>query len=111
MAIPVYEIDSGMTLEQWTFANKDIIHEAIYTNIFKFSKQKTARKVILRVKSKAKSKISRNLRNSFSAEITLVRTGLYDTVCKLLTHYTNTEQYEKCDSLLILKTQLENESK
>jgi hypothetical protein len=103
-------IDFGTPIEQWADANKGIIMDSIYSNVFDFIESEEDDRVILQVSPKISQKVKRpslSKEPPINVDFIISKDDIQLTLEKMLEYYIEVEEYEKCAEI----HKLQNEKK
>ena len=95
-------IDFGTPIEQWADANKGVIMDSIYSNVFDFIQSEEDDRVILQVSPKAsnKAKTSKLIEPPINVDFIISKDDIDLTLKKMMDYYIEVEEYEKCAEIL-----------
>ena len=98
-------IDFGTPIEQWADANKGVIMDSIYSNVFDFIQSEEDDRVILQVSPKAsnKTKTSKLIEPPINVDFIISKDDIDLTLKKMMDYYIEVEEYEKCAEILKLQ--------
>jgi hypothetical protein len=99
-------IDFGTPIEQWADANKGVIMDSIYSNVFDFMHSKEDDRVILQVSPKVanKQRISRSA-PPINVDFIISKDDIDLTLKKMMDYYIEVEEYEKCAEIVKLQNE------
>ncbi len=100
-------IDFGMPIEKWADANKGMIMDSIYSNVFEFIESEEDDRVVLQVSPKlnSKSRISRAMEPPVNVDFIISKDDIDLTLHKMMEYYIEVEEYEKCAEIHKLQNQ------
>ena len=100
-------IDFGTPIEQWADANKGVIMDSIYSNVFDFIQSEEDDRVILQVSPKAsnKAKTSKLIEPPINVDFIISKDDIDLTLKKMMDYYIEVEEYEKCAEILKLQNE------
>ena len=103
-------IDFGTPIEQWADANKGVIMDSIYSNVFDFIQSEEDDRVILQVSPKASNKprISKLIEPPINFDFIISKDDIDLTLKKMMDYYIEVEEYEKCAEILKLQSEKDN---
>jgi hypothetical protein len=103
-------IDFGTPIEQWADANKGVIMDSIYSNVFDFLQSDEDDRVILQVTPKLaqKPKAPRTFEPPINVDFIISKDDIDLTLKKMMDYYIEVEEYEKCAEILKLQTEKDN---
>jgi hypothetical protein len=102
----VIHIESNEPIQKWTSENHQMIMDVLYDFIFEFAKSGKKKVVVLKLifKPKYHSKITSY--EIINIDFTISEDEIVNTIDKLIFNFELTEEYEKCDKLLKLKSEI-----
>jgi hypothetical protein len=102
--------DFGTPIEQWADANKGVIMDSIYSNVFDFIQSEEDDRVILQVSPKASNKprISKLIEPPINVDFIISKDDIDLTLKKMMDYYIEVEEYEKCAEILKLQNEKDN---
>ena len=103
-------IDFGTPIEKWADANKGVIMDSIYSNVFDFLQSEEDDRVILQVSPKASNKprISKLIEPPINVDFIISKDDIDLTLKKMMDYYIEVEEYEKCAEILKLQNEKDN---
>ncbi len=103
-------IDFGTPIEKWADANKGVIMDSIYSNVFDFIQSEEDDRVILQVSPKASNKprISKLIEPPINVDFIISKDDIDLTLKKMMDYYIEVEEYEKCAEILKLQNEKDN---
>lgn len=96
-------IPSGTNLSDWVDENRDIVYNILYDNIFDFLDSDESRRIILEVVIKQKLEIDYKNFDGVSMDFVITKKDMDETIDRLLKHFEENEEYEKCAEVVKLK--------
>jgi hypothetical protein len=104
------KIDFNTPIEKWADDNKCVIMDSIYDNVFEFMDSEEDDRVVLQVqpvkqqekKIKGSIKIFK-LQSPLNVDFIISKDDIQLTLKKLLEHYIEVEEYEKCSKIVKLQ--------
>jgi len=101
------KIDFNTPIERWADANRGIIMNSIYENVFEFMYSDEEDRVILQVQPvlKQEKAMRRDLppQSPFNVDFIISKDDIDLTLTKLLEHMVEVEEYEKCAEIVKLQ--------
>ena len=99
------QIDLGTPIEQWADANRGVIMDSIYSNVFDFIDSKEDDRVILQITPKLpqRSRIQIPAEQLTNVDFIISKDDIDLTLHKMLEYYVEVEEYEKCAEILKLQ--------
>ena len=103
-------IDFGTPIEQWADANKGVIMDSIYSNVFDFIESEEDDRVVLQVSPKIgnRPRIPRQIEPPINVDFIISRDDIDLTLKKMMDYYIEVEEYEKCAEILKLQNEKDN---
>lgn len=103
-------IDFGTPIEQWADANKGVIMDSIYSNVFDFIESEEDDRVVLQVSPKIgnKPRIPRQIEPPINVDFIISKDDIDLTLKKMMDYYIEVEEYEKCAEILKLQNEKDN---
>jgi hypothetical protein len=100
------EIDFTIPLEKWADANRGIIMDSIYSNVFDFIQSKDDDRIVLQIipKSIRRSRLQNQENSPVKVDFIISKDDMDLTLEKLLEYYVDVEEYEKCAEIYKLQT-------
>ena len=100
------EIDFTIPLEKWADANRGIIMDSIYSNVFDFIQSKDDDRIVLQIipKSIRRSRLQNQENSPVKVDFIISKDDMDLTLEKLLEYYVGVEEYEKCAEIYKLQT-------
>jgi hypothetical protein len=100
------EIDFTIPLEKWADANRGIIMDSIYSNVFDFIQSKDNDRIVLQIipKSIRRSRLQNQENSPVKVDFIISKDDMDLTLEKLLEYYVGVEEYEKCAEIYKLQT-------
>jgi hypothetical protein len=101
------QIDLGTPIEQWADANRGLIMDSIYSNVFDFIDSKEEDRVVLQITPKIpqRTRIQIPAEQLTNVDFIISRDDIDLTLHKMLEYYVEVEEYEKCAEIHKLQTQ------
>lgn len=101
------QIDLGTPIEKWADANKGVIMDSIYSNVFDFIKSKEENRIILEITPKIsqRSRIQNYTEQLTNVHFIISRDDINLTLEKMLEYYVDVEEYEKCAEIVKLQNE------
>ena len=98
-------IDFGTPIEKWADANKGVIMDSIYSNVFDFLQSEEDDRVILQVSPKAsnRTKTPRSIEPPINVDFIISKDDIDLTLRKMMEYYIDVEEYERCAEILKLQ--------
>jgi len=99
------EIDFTIPLEKWADANRGIIMDSIYSNVFDFIQSKDDDRIVLQIipKSIRRSRLQNQENSPVKVDFIISKDDMDLTLEKLLEYYVGVEEYEKCAEIVKLQ--------
>jgi hypothetical protein len=104
------KIDFNTPIERWADENKGVIMDSIYENVFEFMESKEDDRIILQVQPvksqerKIKGSIKTfKLESPINVDFIISKDDIQLTLKKMLEHYIEVEEYEKCAEIVKLQ--------
>jgi hypothetical protein len=99
------QIDLGTPIEQWADANRGVIMDSIYSNVFDFIDSKEDDRVILQITPKLpqRSRIQIPAEQLTNVDFIISKDDIDLTLHKMLEYYVEVEEYEKCAEIVKLQ--------
>jgi hypothetical protein len=99
------QIDLGTPIEQWADANRGVIMDSIYSNVFDFINSKEEDRVVLQITPKIpqRSRIQIPAPQLTNVDFIISKDDIDLTLHKMLEYYVEVEEYEKCAEILKLQ--------
>lgn len=100
-------MEGRVPINEWANENKSTIMNAIYENVFDFLESKEEDRIVLRIISGPKVVRRPQSINDLPMNVDFVisREDINETLEKLLEHYIEVEEYEKCAEIHKLQNQ------
>lgn len=100
-------MEGRVPINEWANDNKSTIMNAIYENVFDFLESKEEDRIVLRIISGPKVVRRPQSINDLPMNVDFVisREDINETLEKLLEHYIEVEEYEKCAEIHKLQNQ------
>ena len=102
--------DFNTPIERWADENKGVIMDSIYENVFEFMESKEDDRIILQVQPvksqerKIKGSIKTfKLESPINVDFIISKDDIQLTLKKMLEHYIEVEEYEKCAEIVKLQ--------
>ena len=91
-------IDFGTPIEEWADANKGVIMDSIYSNVFDFVESNEDDRVVLQVSPKmpTRRKPLALKEPPINVDFIISKDDIQITLQKMLEYYIEVEEYEKC---------------
>ena len=101
------QIDLGTPIEQWADANRGVIMDSIYSNVFDFIDSKEDDRVILQITPKLpqRSRIQIPAEQLTNVDFIISKDDIDLTLHKMLEYYVEVEEYEKCAEIVKLQNE------
>jgi hypothetical protein len=99
------QIDLGTPIEQWADANRGVIMDSIYSNVFDFVNSKEEDRVVLQITPKIpqRSRIQIPAPQLTNVDFIISKDDIDLTLHKMLEYYVEVEEYEKCAEIVKLQ--------
>jgi hypothetical protein len=99
------QIDLGTPIEQWADANRGVIMDSIYSNVFDFIDSKEDDRVVLQITPKIpqRTRIQIPAEQLTNVDFIISKDDIDLTLHKMLEYYVEVEEYEKCAEILKLQ--------
>jgi hypothetical protein len=99
------QIDLGTPIEQWADANRGVIMDSIYSNVFDFINSKEEDRVVLQITPKIpqRSRIQIPAPQLTNVDFIISKDDIDLTLHKMLEYYVEVEEYEKCAEIVKLQ--------
>jgi hypothetical protein len=99
------QIDLGTPIEQWADANRGVIMDSIYSNVFDFINSKEADRVVLQITPKIpqRSRVQIPAPQLTNVDFIISKDDIDLTLHKMLEYYVEVEEYEKCAEIVKLQ--------
>jgi hypothetical protein len=99
------QIDLGTPIEQWADANRGVIMDSIYSNVFDFIDSKEDDRVILQITPKIpqRTRIQIPAEQLTNVDFIISKDDIDLTLHKMLEYYVEVEEYEKCAEIVKLQ--------
>jgi hypothetical protein len=99
------QIDLGTPIEQWADANRGVIMDSIYSNVFDFINSKEEDRVVLQITPKIpqRSRIQIPADQITNVDFIISKDDIDLTLHKMLEYYVEVEEYEKCAEIVKLQ--------
>jgi hypothetical protein len=99
------QIDLGTPIEQWADANRGVIMDSIYSNVFDFIDSNEDDRVILQITPKIpqRTRIQIPAEQLTNVDFIISKDDIDLTLYKMLEYYVEVEEYEKCAEILKLQ--------
>lgn len=104
------KIDFNTPIERWADANKGVIMDSIYENVFEFMDSDEDDRIILQVQPvKEQERLIKgsvrklNIESPINVDFIISKDDIQLTLKKLLEHYVEIEEYEKCAEIVKLQ--------
>jgi hypothetical protein len=100
------QIDLGTPIEQWADANRGVIMDSIYSNVFDFIDSKEDDRVILQITPKIPQRTRMQIpaEQLTNVDFIISKDDIDLTLHKMLEYYVEVEEYEKCAEIHKLQT-------
>jgi hypothetical protein len=100
------QIDLGTPIEQWADANRGVIMDSIYSNVFDFIDSKEDDRVILQITPKLPQRTRMQIpaEQLTNVDFIISKEDIDLTLHKMLDYYIEVEEYEKCAEIHKLQT-------
>lgn len=103
MPIKKIYLDTSVSPMDWVDANRSIIVEALYENIFDFLESEDETRTVLKVENKPTFDLLNMESYSVIFDFMLIRSDIDITIGSMLEFYESIEEYEKCAKLIQAK--------
>jgi hypothetical protein len=99
------QIDLGTPIEKWADANRGVIMDSIYSNVFDFIDSKEDDRVILQITPKIpqRTRIQIPAEQLTNVDFIISKDDIDLTLHKMLEYYVEVEEYEKCAEIVKLQ--------
>jgi len=99
------QIDLGTPIEKWADANRGLIMDSIYSNVFDFVNSKEEDRVVLQITPKIpqRSRIQIPAPQLTNVDFIISKDDIDLTLHKMLEYYVEVEEYEKCAEIVKLQ--------
>ena len=99
------QIDLGTPIEKWADANRGVIMDSIYSNVFDFIDSKESDRVILQITPKLsqRTRIQIPPEQLTNVDFIISKDDIDLTLHKMLEYYVEVEEYEKCAEIVKLQ--------
>ena len=99
------QIDLGTPIEKWADANRGVIMDSIYSNVFDFIDSKESDRVILQITPKLsqRNRIQIPPEQLTNVDFIISKDDIDLTLHKMLEYYVEVEEYEKCAEIVKLQ--------
>jgi hypothetical protein len=99
------QIDLGTPIEQWADANRGVIMDSIYSNVFDFINSKEEDRVVLQITPKIpqRSRVQIPAPQLTNVDFIISKDDIDLTLHKMLEYYVEVEEYEKCAEIVKLQ--------
>ena len=99
------QIDLGTPIEKWADANRGVIMDSIYSNVFDFIDSKESDRVILQITPKIpqRTRIQIPPDQLTNVDFIISKDDIDLTLHKMLEYYVEVEEYEKCAEIVKLQ--------
>ena len=99
------QIDLGTPIEKWADANRGLIMDSIYSNVFDFVNSKEEDRVVLQITPKIpqRSRIQMPAPQLTNVDFIISKDDIDLTLHKMLEYYVEVEEYEKCAEIVKLQ--------
>jgi hypothetical protein len=99
------QIDLGTPIEQWADANRGVIMDSIYSNVFDFINSKEEDRVVLQITPKIpqRSRLQIPAPQLTNVDFIISKDDIDLTLHKMLEYYVDVEEYEKCAEIVKLQ--------
>lgn len=99
------QIDLGTPIEKWADANRGVIMDSIYSNVFDFIDSKENDRVILQITPKIpqRTRIQIPPDQLTNVDFIISKDDIDLTLHKMLEYYVEVEEYEKCAEIVKLQ--------
>jgi len=97
------KISPDVSMNEWIDNNRNFVMDIVYDNIFEFLESDEDRRIVLEVVMKQKMVINSSDYDGISMDFAITKNSIGDTLDRMISHYENIEQYEKCAKLVKLK--------
>ena len=99
------QIDLGTPIEKWADANRGLIMDSIYSNVFDFIESKEEDRVVLQITPKIpqRTRIQIPAEQLTNVDFIISKDDIDLTLHKMLEYYVEVEEYEKCAEIVKLQ--------
>ena len=99
------QIDLGTPIEKWADANRGLIMDSIYSNVFDFIHSKEEDRVVLQITPKIpqRTRIQIPAEQLTNVDFIISKDDIDLTLHKMLEYYVEVEEYEKCAEIVKLQ--------
>jgi hypothetical protein len=97
------DISPNIPLNEWIDNNRNFVMDTVYDNIFDFLESDEDRRIVLEIIMKQRMVIDSSDYDGVSMDFVITKNSIDETLDRMIKHYENTEEYEKCAKLVKLK--------
>jgi hypothetical protein len=99
------QIELVTPIEQWADANRGVIMDSIYSNVFDFINSKEEDRVVLQITPKIpqRSRVQIPAPQLTNVDFIISKDDIDLTLHKMLEYYVEVEEYEKCAEIVKLQ--------
>ena len=97
------DISSDIPLNEWIDENRNFVMDTVYDNIFDFLESDEDRRIVLEIIMRQRMVINSSDYDGVSMDFVITKNSIDETLDRMIKHYENTEEYEKCAKLVKLK--------
>jgi hypothetical protein len=87
----------------WIDENRSEVYDTLYSKIFDFADSDLDKLLVLEVIMKTDLRIDGSKYEGVSMDFVITKSGMTETLDRLISHYEEYEEYEKCAELVKLK--------
>jgi hypothetical protein len=96
-------IPPNTAIIDWIDKNRSEVYDALYQDIFDFVKSDLDRKIVLEIIMKTNLEIEDAKYQGISMDFVVTKDSIGETLDRLISHYEDYEEYEKCAELVKIK--------
>lgn len=96
-------ISPDIQINEWIDNNRNFVMDTVYDNIFDFLESDEDRRIVLEIIMKQRMVIDSSDYDGVSMDFVITKNSIDETLDRMIKHYENTEEYEKCAKLVKLK--------
>ena len=97
------DISRDIPLNEWIDENRNFVMDTVYDNIFDFLESDEDRRIVLEIIMRQRMVINSSDYDGVSMDFVITKNSIDETLDRMINHYENTEEYEKCAKLVKLK--------
>jgi hypothetical protein len=97
------DISPDIPLNEWIDENRNFVMDTVYDNIFDFLESDEDRRIVLEIIMRQRMVINSSDYDGVSMDFVITKNSIDETLDRMIRHYENTEEYEKCAKLVKLK--------